>query len=69
MATIPTGFSAQSQGLPPTSPAVMPQFLQIRFNGVDLGGPDADTLDFVGTGFTLIRGTGVDANKITVTLT
>lgn len=43
-----------------------PNFIQFRFNGVDLGGPDATVVDFVGGLFKLTRGTGNDANKITV---
>ena len=45
-----------------------PKQIQFRWNGVDLGGPDATVLDFVGDGFTVTRGTGADANKITVEL-
>ncbi len=45
-----------------------PNFIQFQFNGVDLGGPDADTVNFVGSGFTVTRGTGDDANTITVTV-
>lgn len=53
-----------AQGAPLT-PQEFPQFLQIRFNGADLGGPDVTVLDFVGD-FTLVRGTGVDADKVTI---
>ena len=46
-----------------------PNFIQFQWNGVNLGGPDADTINFVGTGFTVVRGgSGVDDNTITVTL-
>ncbi len=45
-----------------------PNFIQFQFNGEDLGGPDADTVNFVGSGFTVTRGTGDDANTITVTV-
>ncbi len=45
-----------------------PNFIQFQFNGVDLGGPDADTVNFVGSGFTVTRGTGDDENTITVTV-
>jgi len=64
-----TSFSVQAgddSGHVPLAPGVMPQYIQFRFNGVDLGGPDADTVDFVGSGFNVTRGTGANANKITV---
>lgn len=61
------GFSVSpaSSGAPVT-PQEFPKFLQIRFNGVDLGGPDVTVLDFVGD-FTVERGTGDDANTVTIT--
>lgn len=49
------------------APQEFPKQLQVRFNGVDLGGPDATVIDFVGA-FTVTRGTGDDANKITIGL-
>lgn len=52
----------------PVASREFPQFLQIRLNGVNLGGPDVTTLDFVGY-FTVVRGTGADANKVTITAT
>lgn len=52
----------------PLTPQEFPQFLQIRLNGVDLGGPDVTVLDFVGY-FNVVRGTGADANKVTITAT
>lgn len=63
-----TGFGIQAaeQGHVPVAPGQMPQYIQWRYNGVDLGGPDADTVDFVGAGLLVTRGTGADANKITV---
>lgn len=63
-----TGFAVTpaQQGAPST-PQEFPQFLQIRLNGANLGGPDVTVLDFVGD-FTVIRGTGADANKITISL-
>ncbi len=45
-----------------------PNFIQFQFNGENLGGPDADTVNFVGSGFTVARGTGDDENTITVTV-
>jgi hypothetical protein len=53
--------------MPSQPPASSPQFIQFQFNGVNLGGPDADTVNFVGASFTVTRG-GVDGNTITVTL-
>lgn len=50
----------------PVTPQEFPKFLQIRFNGVDLGGPDVTVLDFVGD-FTVERGTGEDADTVTIT--
>jgi hypothetical protein len=56
-----------SQGAPVT-PQEFPKFLQIRLNGEDLGGPDVTVLDFVGF-FSVVRGTGADANKVTISAT
>ena len=53
---------------PPVTADQFPNYIQFRFNGVDLGGPDATIVDFVGDGFSVARGTGDDANKITVTV-
>lgn len=63
------GITAASQGLAPTEPERMPQFIQFQWNGVNLGGPDADTVNFVGAGFTVTRGgVGVDDDTVTVEL-
>ncbi len=51
---------------PPSNDEGFPQFIQWRDEGVDLGGPDADTVDFTGEGVTATRGTGETANVITV---
>lgn len=59
---------ALSAGNVPQAPGQMPQYIQFRFNGVDLGGPDATVVDFVGDGWVIVRGTGVDANKLSVSL-
>lgn len=67
-----TGFfsiTPAQPGVPGVAPGTMPQYIQFRYNGVDLGGPDATVVDFVGTGLSVVRGAGVDANKITVTAT
>lgn len=56
-------------GFPPASTDDFPNFIQFQFNGVNLGGPDADTVNFVGTGFTVTRGgSGVSDNTVTVVL-
>lgn len=62
------GFSLTAQpGNPDPAKQVFPTQLQFRFNGVDLGGPDATVLDFVGA-FTVTRGSGANIGKITVAL-
>lgn len=56
-------------GFPPAAADDFPNFIQFQWNGVNLGGPDADTVNFVGTGFTVVRGgSGVGDNTITITL-
>lgn len=52
----------------PLTPQEFPQFLQIRFNGVDLGGPDVTVIDLVGD-FDVVRGTGDDVDTVTITAT
>jgi hypothetical protein len=55
----------------PTSDG-FPEFIQFQFNGVNLGGPDADTVNFVAGGsgqpFSVTRGEGENANVITVVI-
>lgn len=66
---VETSFAiGPAQGRVPAAPGQMPQYIQFRLNGVDLGGPDVTVVDFVGASFVLTRGTGADANKITVSL-
>lgn len=64
------GFSLTPvAGFPPPTEDAFPQFIQFQFDGVNLGGPDADTVNFVpGETFSVTRGTGEDANVITVTI-
>lgn len=45
-----------------------PQFIQFQAEGTDLGGPDADTLNFTGAGVTATRGTGENENIVTVAI-
>lgn len=66
---MPLAITPSAPGQAPLDAGDMPQYIQFRFNGVDLGGPDATVLDIVGVGFTFVRGTGADANKVTLTLT
>lgn len=61
-------FTVLPAGFVPQTPGDWPRFIQFRNNGVDLGGPDADTVDFVGS-IVAVRGTsGEDENTITVTV-
>jgi hypothetical protein len=56
-------------GFTPATVEDFPNFIQWQWNGVNLGKPDADTINFVGTGFTVVRGgSGVDDNTVTITL-
>jgi hypothetical protein len=52
-------------GFPPAAAEDFPNFIQFQADGTDLGGPDADTVNF-STGLTATRGTGENANVITV---
>lgn len=42
--------------------------MQIQYEGEDVGEPDATTINFVGSGFTVTRGTGEEANTVTVSI-
>jgi hypothetical protein len=62
-----TAFGVSPVGtFPPAEDDGFPQFIQWQQGGYDLGGPDADTVDF-GPGLVATRGTGESANVITVT--
>lgn len=67
--TAQTQFTIAPAGLPPTAPQRLPIFLNWRWNGVDVAGPEIDTINFLGTAFTLTRGTGAAADTITLTAT
>ena len=51
-------------GQPEVAPGTMPQYIQFRFNGANLGGPDATVVNFVGAAVVATRATDV----ITVTV-
>lgn len=53
-------------GFPPPEAQEFPNYIQFRSEGVDLGGPDADVVNFVGAGVTATRGEGENANVVTV---
>ena len=54
-----SGFSIVSAdaeaGRVPVAPGQMPQYIQFRLNGVNIGGPDATVVDFVGAGWVVTR--------------
>ena len=56
-----------TSGAPPKAPQNFPQFLDIRVNGVSLG-PGITVLDFVGAEWSISRGTGEDADTVTIEL-
>ncbi len=60
------GFSlTPAQGFNPQTGEEFPNFIQFQADGTDLGGPDADVLNF-GENLTATRGTGENANVVTV---
>jgi hypothetical protein len=64
---IETSFSITPvEGGVPVAPGTQPNYIQFRFNGVDLGGPDATVVDFVGDALVVVRGTGPTADVVTV---
>jgi hypothetical protein len=52
-------------GWPVPTPDDFPDFIQFQEDGVNLGGPDADTLNFTGN-VSVTRGEGENANVVTV---
>jgi len=54
-------------GFAQQAPTEFPRFLQFQNLGIDLGGPDAETLDFEGS-LVATRGTGENSGKVTVTV-
>lgn len=51
--------------IPPPNAEEFPNFIQFQQGGENLGGPDADTLNF-GAGLTATRGVGENSNVVTV---
>lgn len=60
------GFNPAGNGFPSQAPEGFPNFIQFQADGVNLGDPDVDTVDFV---YPLIatRGAGENSNVVTVT--
>lgn len=60
------GFNPAGNGFPSQAPEGFPNYIQFQADGVDLGLPDVDTVDFV---YPLVatRGAGENANVVTVT--
>jgi hypothetical protein len=52
--------------VPPPAAQEFPNFIQFQADGTDLGGADADTVNF-GAGLTATRGTGENSNVVTLT--
>lgn len=59
------GLTPAGSGFPPQAPDAFPNYIQFQSNGTDLGLPNVDTVDFT-TGLTATRGTGENANKVTL---
>lgn len=53
-------------GFPPVTPDEFPNFIQFQGEGTNLGGADADTVNFTGSGVTATRGEGENAGTVTV---
>lgn len=59
------GITPTGSGVPATDQG-FPNFIQWQSNGMNLGGPDADTVN-IGAGITVTRGVGEQENVITLT--
>ncbi len=59
------GFNPAGNGFPSQAPEGFPNFIQLQSNGTNLGAPNVDTIDFA-DGLVATRGTGENANKVTV---
>jgi hypothetical protein len=62
---MPTFSINPTSGFPPAASSNFPNYLQWQQNGVNLGAPTVDTVDLV-NGITATRGTGENANVLTV---
>jgi hypothetical protein len=63
---MPTFSIAPVGPFPPATDEGFPQFIQFQGDGVNLGGPDADTVNFT-DGISATRGVGENANVVTAT--
>ncbi|MEY5144995.1 MAG: hypothetical protein RL745_362 [Actinomycetota bacterium] len=59
------GLTPAGSGFPPQAADAFPNYIQFQYEGVDLGLPDIDTVDFQGSVF-VSRGDGENSNKVTV---
>lgn len=59
------GLTPAGAGFPPQAPDAFPNYIQFQSDGTDLGGANADTVNFR-RNLTATRGTGENANIITV---
>lgn len=59
------GLTPAGAGFPPQAPDEFPNYIQFQSNGTDLGLPNVDIVDFA-DGLVATRGTGENANKVTV---
>ncbi len=59
------GLTPAGSGFPPQAADAFPNYIQFQYEGVDLGLPNVDTVDFT---YPLVatRGTGENANVVTV---
>jgi hypothetical protein len=61
------GITPAGSGIPATDTG-WPRFIQFQNNGVNLGGPDADTVNFIGDIVATRGASGEDENTVTVIL-
>lgn len=59
------GLTPAGAGFPPQAPDAFPNYIQFQGGGTDLGGPDADTVNFR-RGMRATRGTGESSGTVTV---
>lgn len=61
------GITPATAGQPPAEGQRLPQFIQFRINGVDVGGPDVAVVDFVGGSISSAIDEDEDGDKLTLT--